>query len=106
MTINTIKDKDLYAIALAAEKCWHAMGEGVEADRDALMKLASTFYEHLGAIIDRYEYASADHVITAGNAMENGVYLDMRTAVENEQYAPRQTRQYSTLYAVNGHVVG
>lgn len=101
-----IKDRDLYAIAIAAEKCANAMGDGIEADCSALSKLISTFHEHIAAIVDRYEYAAADHVITAGCAMADGVYLDMRTAIEEEQYAPRQTRQYSTLYAVNGHVVG
>lgn len=103
---TAIKDRDLYAIAIAAEQCARSMGGGIEADCSALSKLISTFNEHIAAIVDRYEYASADHVVTAGCAMENGVYLDMRTAIEEEQYAPRQTRQYSTLYAVNGHVIG
>ena len=107
MTINTIKDKDLYAIALAAEKCWLAMGEGVEADRDELFSLISTFHESIAAIINRYEYAEANHVITAGCAMENGIYLDMRNAVDEERYTkPPFVNQYSTLHVENGHVVG
>lgn len=102
-----IKDRDLYAIAIAAEKCANAMGGGIEADCDAITKLVSAFYEHIGAIIDRYGFAEASHVISAGCAMENGVYLDMRNAIDEERYSkPPFSNQYSTLYTNNGHVVG
>ena len=105
--MQTIKDRDLYAIAIAAEKCHHEMGMGVEADRDALMALVSVFHESIGSIIDRYEYAEADHTVSAGSKMEEGVFLDFRNAVEDERHSkPPFSNQYSTLYAVNGHVVG
>lgn len=102
----TVKHKNFEAMKSAIDDCAAAMGYGVEADRSALMRLVGDFYGSLAAVIDGYEYAAADLVHEAGDALENAVFNDMKDAVDEEQYAPRQTRQYSTLYAVNGHVVG
>lgn len=100
-----IKDADLAAICLAAEECYHAMGEGADADNTALCKLTRVFSDKLHSLVGQIDDSNMAPLEDALYPVEDAITIALSDAVSDDssRRTNRLYRHHTTHTVINGH---